>query len=204
MGAAIIPQCFLLATRMLDKPGSSASPALQQIAQIFRRTGWISFWAQLVLTVVSSIILLFAAGVSRTATAANNPGTGAGVTFTLGGIFVLLFSLYWTLFRYVAIGRKLRGSAAERPKKSETIQALRIGLIASLVGTLLAIMGAEATVGALVAKAFSQGVGFSINLDPSKFIQPLDIFVVQASINVILAQFIGISAALWLLNRMTR
>lgn len=187
---------------MLDKPGPL--PTIDQIAKAFRITGWISFWIQLVLTVGSGVILLFASTVSRTPNVnTNNPGTGFGATLTTGGLLVLFFSIYWA-FRYVTIGRQLVGTATVRPKKSETIQMLRIGLLASLGGMLLALLGAEAIVGALAAKAFSQGLGGFVNVDQSKFIQPLDILVVQASINVILAQFAGIGASLWLLNRMSR
>ncbi|MBW4520746.1 MAG: DUF3611 family protein [Scytolyngbya sp. HA4215-MV1] len=191
---------------MLDKPGSSSlAPTLNEIAKTFRLTGWVSFWVQLVLTVISSIILIFASALSRTPGAGtNSPSTGIGVVVTVFGIVVLGFSMYWALFRYIPIGRKLAGNPAARPKKSDTVQVLRMGLIASMVGTLLSLLGAEATIGLLAAKAFSQGVGGFVNTDPSKFIQPLDILVVQASINVILAQFSGISASLWLLNRMNR
>ena len=158
------------------------------------------------LTVVSSIILIFAGALSRSGGAnQNSPTTGIGVLVTIFGIAVLVFNMYWALFRYIPIGRKLDGTAANRPRKSETIQVLRTGLIASLIGILLSLLlGAEATVGLLAAKAFNQGIGGFVNTDPSKFIQPLDILVVQASINVILAQFFGITASLWLLNRMSR
>ncbi|WP_421657413.1 DUF3611 family protein [Leptothermofonsia sp. ETS-13] len=191
---------------MIDRPGSSAvSPTLRDIAKNFRLTGWIGFWVQLVLTVISSVILLFAGALSRSPGAnQNSPTTGIGVVVTIFGILVLLFNMYWALFRYIPIGRRLDGNPANRPKRPETIQVLRTGLIASLVGMLLSLLGAQATVGLLAAKAFNQGIGGFVNTDPSKFIQPLDILVVQASVNVILAQFFGIGAALWLLNRITR
>jgi len=188
---------------MVNRSGSS-SPTLQQIASTFRLTGWVSFWTQLVLAVISSAILLFASAFSRSPGAsANSTSTGIGVILTLGGIAILGFNMYWALFRYVSIGRRLPDSRL-RPKKSETIQVLRTGLIASLAGILLALLGAYAIVGLLAAKAFSQGAGGFINVDPTKFIQPLDVLVVQASINVIFAQFTGITAALWLLNKMSR
>ncbi len=191
---------------MIDRPGSSAvSPTLRDIAKNFRLAGWIGFWVQLVLTVISSVILLFAGVLSRPPGAnQNSPTTGIGVVVTIFGILVLLFNMYWALFRYIPIGRRLDGNPANRPKRPETIQVLRTGLIASLVGMLLSLLGAQATVGLLAAKAFNQGIGGFVNTDPSKFIQPLDILVVQASVNVILAQFFGIGAALWLLNRVTR
>ncbi len=183
----------------------TTSPTLQQIARTFRRTGWISFWVQLVLAVISSVILLFAGVLApRTGTTGPNPATGIGVGVTVLGIVVLLYNMYLAVFRYVPIGRKLEGNPNNRPKKSETIQVIRMGLFASSIGILLSLLGAQATVGLLAAKAFSQGVGGFVNTDPSKFIQPLDILVVQASVNVILAQFVAIVASLWLLNRMSR
>ena len=189
---------------MFGKSGSP-SPTLKDIARTFRMTGWISLWVQLVLTVISSVILIFAGALSRSGGAnQNSPTTGIGVLVTIFGIAVLVFNMYWALFRYVSIGKKLDGSAANRPRKSDTIQVLRTGLIASLIGILLSLLGAEATIGLLAAKAFNQGIGGFVNTDPSKFIQPLDILVVQASINVIFAQFFGIAAALWLLNRMSK
>jgi hypothetical protein len=191
---------------MVERAGSSSvSPSLREIAKTFRLTGWASFWVQLVLTVISSIILLFAGALSRSGGAnQNSPTTGVGVFVTILGILVLLFNLYWALFKYIPTGRKLEGSPLNRPKRPETIQVLRTGLWVSLVGMLLSLLGAQATVGLLAAKAFNQGIGGFVNTDPSKFIQPLDILVVQASVNVILAQFFGITAALWLLNRVSR
>lgn len=185
---------------------SDASLSLRQIASTFRFTGWFSFWVQLVLTVVSGAILLFAA-VSNRNPSGTSAGTGVGVVLTTCGIAVLGFNMFWALTRYVSIGRRLDGAATVRPKKAEAIQTIRTGLIASLVGILLALLGAEAIVGLLFGKAVNQfgalaipGVGgFNPNL-----IQPIDILVVQASINVILAQFAAITSSLWLLNKMSK
>jgi Protein of unknown function (DUF3611) len=184
-----------------DDPSSN----IQQIAKAFRLSGWISFWTQLVLTIISTITLVFAVASSRSGGPnATNPGTGVGGVLTVLGLGVLGFNMFWALSRYVAYGRRLTSSKTVRPKKTETIQAIRFGLIISLVGMLLAIVAAETIVGQLVGKALSQGIGGFVNTDPSKYIQPADTFVVQASINVILAQFAGIVSALWLLNRMNR
>lgn len=182
----------------------SDSPTLKEIASTFRFAGWFSFWFQLVLTVISSAILLFAAVSTRTPTGGNNPGTGVGVVLTVCGIAVLGFNMFWSLTKYVAIGRRLNGAPATRPKKAEAIQTIRTGLIASLIGTLLALLGSQAIVGLLFGKAVNQGFAGFVNVDPGKFIQPIDILVVQASANVILAQFVGISASLWLLNKMSK
>jgi hypothetical protein len=183
---------------------SSSPPSLQQIAKTFRLAGWSSLWVQGILGVVSAGILLFAGSVVTPTPRTSEPGTGIGAAFTTLSIVILFIATYWS-FRYVVTGKQLVASATVRPKKSETIQLLRLGLTISLAGMLIALVGAQAIVGALAAKAFSQGIGNPIALgDQSRFVQPLDILVVQASINVILGQFAGIAAALWLLNRMNR
>lgn len=191
----------------MNKTGFSGgpSPTVQQIAKAFKLTGWVSFWMQLVLTVVSTITLIFAVAAGRSATSsASNPGTGVGGVLTIIGLGLLGFNMFWALSRYVSYGRRLSSDKTVRPKKTEAIQAIRFGLVISLVGMLLAILGAETIVGLLVSKALSQGIGGFVNTDPSRFIQPADTFVVQASINVILAQFVGIVSALWLLNQMNK
>jgi hypothetical protein len=191
----------------MNKTGFSGgpSPTVQQIARSFRLTGWVSFWVQLILTVISTITLIFAVAAGRSpGVSSTNPGTGIGGVLTIIGLGLLGFNMFWALSRYVAYGRRLGSDKAVRPKKSEAIQAIRFGLMISLVGMLLAIVGAEAIVGLLVGKALSQGLGGAINTDPSRFIQPADTFVVQASINVILAQFAGIVSTLWLLNQISK
>jgi hypothetical protein len=71
---------------------------------------------------------------------------------------------------------------------------------------LLTIVGAQAIVGSILAKSLSQpqgalGLG---TLDLNRFVQPLDLFVVQANTNTIAAHFVGIAASLWLFNRVNR
>lgn len=191
---------------MFNRSGSSP-PNIQQIGKSFRLTGWVCLWFQVVLTVVSSIVLIFAALFSPSRFAnPNNPSsssfsTFAGVGLTTIGILALCFSIYWA-FRYVVIGRQLVNKST-RPKKTDVIQTLRLGLYAGLGGMLVAIFGAEAITGVLVGKAsVSQGSGFAIN--PSQVVQSLDMFTVLASLQVILAHFGGIAAALLLLNKMSR
>lgn len=193
---------------------SSSSLTVQQIATEFRRTGWVSLWTQVVLVVISSVILLVAAASSR-APVANpvnptvqvpappNPSAGAGGLLALCAIALVGFSVYCS-FRYVRLGRQLKQAPPKaRPKRSEAIQLLRTGLLASLSGMLLALLGTFAIVGALAVIAFRQSPGF-VNTSFSQFVNSLDILVVQASINLILAHFVGTVASLWLLNRMSR
>ncbi|AFY67367.1 DUF3611 family protein [Geitlerinema sp. PCC 7407] len=178
-------------------------PTLKQIAFQFRIAGWISFWMQLVLGVVATLVLIFATASRSIGTQTNSAGTGAGILFALGGIAVLGAGVYWA-FRYTRIARGLRSpDASARPSKASTTTILRLGLIINLVGMLITILGAQAIVGSILARSLSQPQGLTV-YDPSRFVQSVDLFVVQANTNTILAHFAGIVGSLWLFNRVNR
>jgi hypothetical protein len=185
----------------------SSSSQIQAIAKLFRLTGWITFWSQLVLGVVSGGIILFASIPRGTGGTANNSGAGIGVFFAISGLVALGIGIFIS-FRYTRIGRQLDSSnPSNRPRKIETVQVVRLGLIVHLVGILLTLVGAQAIVGILVTKSLtvSQVIpGVISQVDPSRVIQPLDIFVVQANTNTVSAHFAGLVGSIWLLNRITK
>jgi amino acid transporter len=192
---------------MSDQYNTPAVPsALKRIAYIIRITAWIAFWVQLVLAVVSTIIFLFAIPFAQSGASSatgNSPGTGGSAFFAVCALFALYFSIYQA-FRYVRIGRQLLDPEPNlRPKKAETLKSLRLGLIVSLVGMMLAVLGAEAITGTLLAKSLSQGQGVAVFSAESlnRLIQPLDIFVVLGNTHIITAHFVGIGAAIWLIDR---
>jgi len=90
-----------------------------------------------------------------------------------------------------------------RPKKADTIQLLRLGVIVGLVGILLFLLGAGATLGVLVAKSVSQPPGVAIT-DPNRIVRALDVFVAVANVNGIAAHFVGTVSAIFLLERIHR
>lgn len=186
-----------------DAPSSSSN--IRAIAQTFRLTGWISFWIQLVLGVISGIIvLLYAIFSQRTGSPSNNPGTGFGVFLAICGLVVLGVGIYLA-YRYTRIGNQLQSSNPNnRPRKSETVQVLRLGLMVNLVGILVTLLGAQAIVGTLVARSISPQAVTTQLFDPTRIISGLDMLVVQANTNTVSAHFAGLVVSLWLLNRITR
>jgi hypothetical protein len=190
-------------SRNSDAPSSSSN--LRTIAQTFRLTGWISFWIQLVLGVVSGIIvLLFAIFSQRAGSPSNNPGTGFGVFLAVCGLLILCGGIY-IAFRYTRIGNQLMSSnPSNRPRKVETVQVLRLGLWINLVGTLVTLLGAQAIVGTLVARSISPQAITTQFFDPTRIISGLDMLVVQSNTNTVSAHFAGLVASLWLLNRINR
>lgn len=188
---------------MLNKLDShSPLPTIQQIAASFRTIGWIGFWLQSGLAVVSGLVLLFAMADPNFNLKASDSMSGAGLFFAASGLLLVGLSIYWA-FRYTRIAKQLQApNPAAHPKKADVIHTLRQGLILNSIGMLLTLLGVETIVGTLLAKSLTQVEGLAI-YNASQLIEPLDILVVQANINTIAAQFVGIIMSFWLLIRIS-
>lgn len=115
------------------------------------------------------------------------------------GILILCFRVYWA-FRYRRLAKRLQLPERElHPSKEDVIQVLRIGLIVSLIGLLVALLASEVTVAVVVAQALAvpQGV---VAYAPKNLIRPFEIFVVLANVNMIGAHLVGAITSLGLLN----
>ncbi len=185
----------------------SLPPAIRRIANAFRRFGWVSFWAQLILGIVASLALLFAVASLAARSQGSNPGAGVGLLFSSLGMLGVYAGAFWA-FRYVRMGRQLNTKEdTRRPKPKDALRLLKSGLFISLGGMLLTLIGGEAMVGSLLAKALSQPQGatvFGLPNSVSQFVQPLDIFVIQANTNILLAHFFGLVFTLWILNTLDK
>ena len=181
----------------------------ERFAAALRLFAWISFWVQVVLAVVASLIFLFAAVFaipgSGAGSGGSNPGTGGGLFFAICGLFALYASI-WKAFGYTRLAKKLKSPTPSlRPSKANTMQGLRLGLYINLVGMGLTLLAAEAITGVLLAKSLSQPqVLYNPAINLSEFIQPLDIFVVLGNTHTTVAHFSGILVVLWLLNSINK
>lgn len=180
--------------RLESKPQSSER---QQVASLLSRLGWAGFWIQLVLTVVAGMILTFAI---------LDPNlnlrlkSGIGLVSAIGGIAALGFSIYWC-FRYVRLGRQLKTpELTVHPSRKETIHVLQIGGFINLVAMLLTLVGIQTIIGTLLIKTLSVPQGAAV-YQVGQLIEPIDIFVVQANVSMIAAQFVGIGIPFWLASR---
>lgn len=190
---------------MSQIPDAPSSSNLRAIAQTFRLAGWISFWIQLSLGVVSGVILLANSLFGRNANnIGNNAGTGFGILLEVCGLVALATGIYLA-YRYTRFGNLLQSSnPSNRPRKSETLQVLRLGLWVNLGGILLTLLGAQAIVGSFTLRALSQGQFLFSPQANQAIISGLDMFVVLANIQTLQAHFAGLLATLWLLNRITK
>lgn len=177
---------------------AQVSKRLETVGQSFKRLGTLSFWGQLVCTVVSAVILSFSVVISGT--------PAAEVTFylTAGGITAAFVSVFWA-FGYIRLSEKLRKTVHElskAPSRAVVVNQLKNGVIINLLGMGLTLLGTEATVGALVAKSLTSTVGPTLQGISAGYspVLALDVFLVQASANTLVSHFLGLVSSLELLR----
>jgi Protein of unknown function (DUF3611) len=192
---------------------------LEQIGNILRVAGWTGFWVELGFAVAAGLTLLFAItgrsfsqtitpptsvpGVAVNYSQSATPGLGIGIFWAGCGVLLLLFNVYLA-FRQTRLARRLRtGDISTHPKKSEVMQIVRWGIIASLVGMLVTIIGGGVTLGVLLAKSIAVPQGVAI-VDPNRIIRALDIFVAIANMSGITGNFAGLVAGIGILNWLHR
>lgn len=176
-------------------------------ARALWRIGWATWWVQLILTVVSAVIVLFSFAYPSV-----DVGTSAsalGVVLATIGLVIAFVSLVWT-YSYTRLSLWLSAIGTEQDAtmaSSRISRRLRYGLLVALVGLTTSILGLQAIVGTLLSRLLSSGfaqTAFSSPHAPSAIatlIQPVDILVVQASANVIMALLVAVVSTLWFRGR---
>ncbi|KAF8691330.1 hypothetical protein HU200_040459 [Digitaria exilis] len=170
---------------------------LEKTARYFKNLGTLGFWSQLVCTIVSGGILSFSTVVTGKVT--------APFTFyaTAAGIAAAFISVFWS-FGYIRLSERLKRSAkepAKAPPRADVVKSLRNGIVLNILGMGAAVLGMQATVGALVAKALTTSTVPYYQANPGQSpVLALDVFLVQASANTILSHFLGLASTLELLR----
>ena len=178
----------------------SLPPVVEKVSNNLQRWGFWSFWLQLVLGVISTVTLLFSTpALFETEEALQSIQFGVFCAFVA---IILLVGCLVISFRYGKIGQRIQNpDPAMRPKKSETMQLIKIGLMMNLVGMLFSILGAETLVGLALAKLLTLSPQL-IGSNPQQYVNSLDLLIIQANTNTIGAHFAGIVTSLILLNRL--
>ncbi|KAJ9537891.1 hypothetical protein OSB04_030624 [Centaurea solstitialis] len=174
---------------------------LESTSRYFKRLGSLGFWGQLVCTTVAAVILSFSIVITGKIT------SPASFYATAGGIVAAFLSVFWS-FGYIRLSDRLRKTVndpSKAPPRGEVVKSLKNGITVNLLGIGAAILGMQATVGLLVAKALTTSAnpyyqGASPGNSP---VLALDVFLVQASANTILSHFLGLLFSLELLRSVT-
>ena len=166
----------------------------QSLSFGMRRMGWIRFWAQSILGVIVTAVLLFSNVVNNNSE--NQVTLNLGLSITTISLVFLIFSL-WQSWLIVRTGRSLSSNA--RPSRGQTSKLIKRGLVNDLLGMVFGLIGYQAFMGELFIQASSQATG---QLTTSKTtITGLEILSVLSNTQVIAAHFVGLFFSLWLLRR---
>lgn len=179
-----------------------ASKRVDQTSRYFRRLGVIGFWIQLACSLVSAVILTFSIVIT------GKPTAPITTYLTSGGIVAGFLSVFWA-FGYLRLSDRLKSAVSnptKAPPRAVVVSNLKNGLIINLLGMAVTLIGLQATVGTLVAKALTSSTpiygagGLPSGYNP---VLALDVFLVQASANAALSHFVGLILSLELLRSVT-
>ena len=113
---------------------------------------------------------------------------------------------YFTTFWSLGVGRlgnKLQSAVQELdlvPPRADVVRQLSTGLTVNFIGLGATIIGLQATTGVLFAKSLSAAAAAPFSPGGYNPVLALDIFLIQAGGNCMLAHWIGAAVSLWLLR----
>lgn len=188
--------------------GSSSSISFnyKPASRALWRVGWLTWWVQFLLTGVSAVIVGFALAfpVIDVKTAAS----AVGFILATAAVVVALISLLWT-YSYTRLSIWLTSddsrSDVSQSGSKRIVRRLGRGLSIALFGLVIATLGLQAIVGTVLGRLLSSGGlgrGASSNVNGSvPVVQPVDVLVVQACANIVLALLTAVISTTWFQNR---
>lgn len=173
----------------------------QEAIVTLRSVSWLGFWIQLVVAIASGIFLVLSILSSNVDNSTHSIATTAGIVFSICGILILSFNVFQS-WRCTRFAKKLRDVGASwSANKDDVFRVIQVGLITSLIGLVLTLLGAETSAGALLVRALSQPQGTMVYA-ADKIIRTLDILVVVTNISLASAYVLNTIGSLWLLKRL--
>lgn len=180
---------------------TSKSARLRKVAATLKWAGLVGFWIQVFLGVVSAVTLALAIVNEKER---SSSGVGFSLFCAVCGLICLVIGIC-IAFRYSKMAQKFSTPNVTPPKKSTTIKIVQIAIVTSLVGTLITVLGAETIAGIVLSKTLSLDPGKIFNSqNNTEFVNSLDVFIIQACINIIAGHFVGIVSSLWILNQIDK
>jgi Protein of unknown function (DUF3611) len=192
-------------------PFVQSNPLIRETARLLRRASWFSWWSQVILTVIAAVILLFAQSTSTAMMVTPMRSTNGGTFFLSGvGILISAASIVWTWGNGSRLSRRLLVKPTSTIAAAQMVRrAIRIGVLINLCGLLCHLLAAQQIVGSLAIKVLTRGGGLGgggggLLMGPAAAslldgaVQPLDILIVQANANQLLAQFCSLVSLLYM------
>lgn len=171
----------------------------RKLARHFRTFGWLAFLLQSILALVGFLLLLMIASGSYT-------GADHVVNPSIFWARLAMNLLVFTILAFFYCARIAKGMAQTPDLSLYRRRMVRIPAIlifSGFIGMVSGTIGIVSSVALLIAKTISQPPGIAIT-DPSKIVRALDVFILLANLDGVVAHIIGTVLALWLSNRAVR
>ncbi len=186
-----------------DEDDLKVDALVELVSLRMRRVAFLSWWAQVILTTVSGVTLLFTRNVLKLE---SNPASKALLmpNYFLAGssISLSLASVFWTWATRRLARRLLRKPTTRIQAANMLRKSITVGTCLNLMGMALALFGAEQIVGGLAIKVLTTSTTaptvYAAGAQASNLLQPLDILVVQANTNTLFSHFCSVVAYLFL------
>jgi cytochrome b561 len=169
--------------------------AILRLVKNLHRLGWIAFWVQFTLAIISLLLLLFAT--SGQVISPNVGRLSSGIFWAIFGFAILCLTTI-LFFYYTRSARKINAKPDFyiNPKKKSSPWFLKLSYKASLIGMLIGFIGVGISISLLIAKTISQPPGIAIT-DPRKIVRALDVFILLINFDLLIAHFIGAVISIW-------
>lgn len=187
------------------KPKEPERVQSRRLSLLLWRFSVLSWWSQVILSVVAGVTLTFANAVTDTAQSRNIFINGLGLSG--GGLFFGFASIVWTS-GYHRLARNIRLRRVDTSDIGVSLRKrLRTGATLNLVGSFLALLSAQEIAGFLLARALSFQSVQTLGTPQAPYgiasaVKPLDIFVVQANTNILCSHFLSLAGTLWFMTRL--
>lgn len=164
------------------------TPPKKEFAQTFYLLGRISFWVQLLLGVVSAIALAIITIGRQISDTDHYTFITVSIVLLIASLVTLGFRVYWD-YRYTRLAKRLDTPPETDPTIAEIVRVLRIGLLVSIVGALIAFAAADVTSITVYARSMAQAQSLPVFQDA--VIRSIDVLMILVGINVMGAHFLG-------------
>lgn len=182
----------LAATANPETVSFTNSPTIVNLNRLIGRLSWFSWWIQIVLTVVSGVILSFANTVRVGSGFTTYRFLSSGFALSSVGVFISLINSF-TTWNYTRLCRRIiQGRISDNSARNLFSQYANISVGISMMGMFVTLIAAEQIVGTLASKVLGQQLFVPVVTNAasaSNSLQALDIFLVQANTNTLVAHF---------------
>ena len=175
-------------------------PLILDVSKSLQRVSFFSWWAQVILSTISAVILGFAKNVMSTSASRS---ASPGLLLSGPGLILSACSILWTWGNGSRLSRRLVSKPTSRSEGGTLLRrAIRVGATLNMIGLLFNLIAANQIVGGLAIKVLTQQANAATWSAGLQGLQPLDILVVQANTNSLLSHFLSLASLLFMTEKL--